>query len=261
MSTNPSKPQILLINDDGIHAPGIRHLWKALAGRADITIVAPAQEQSGVGVSLTLRTPLQMERVEWEEGVVAWKVNGTPADCVRMALGRILTKHPDMIISGINRGSNAGRNVLYSGTVGGVIEGTLRNIPGLALSCEDFFNPIYKEVEKYIFPIVSHLLQEPLPAGTLLNVTFPSASHLIKGIKLARQGMGYWIDNIEERLHPEGNSYYWQGGKWSEHTEKEDSDVAWLKQGYITAVPLSMSELTDHQALKNRKETYETLFS
>ena len=121
--------RILIINDDGIHAPGLIHLWKALVDLADVTIIAPAIEQSGVGLGITLRSPLHIESVAWNKGTPAWKISGTPADCVKMALSVILKTPPDLIVSGINRGSNSGRNVLYSGTVGGVIEGVLRNIP------------------------------------------------------------------------------------------------------------------------------------
>jgi len=254
------KARLLLINDDGINAPGLKHLWRSLKNDFDITIVAPAIEQSGVGLAITLRKPLQIENVEWENGTSAWKITGTPADCVKLALKAILKETPDLIVSGINRGSNSGRNVLYSGTVGGVIEGVLRNIPGVAFSCSNFDHPEYHIAEKHIYPVVSYLLDHPLPRGTFLNVNFPDHGGEIKGFKLARQGKGYWIDSPDERLHPEGRPYYWLGGKWHDHDEEEDSDVFLLKQGFMAAVPIHVNELTDHDQLKQRKDVFETLF-
>ena len=238
--------RLLLINDDGIHAQGLRHLWNSLADHFDITIAAPAIEQSGVGLAITLRKPLHIENVPWEKETSAWKISGTPADCVKLALKVILKEPPDLIVSGINRGSNSGRNVLYSGTVGGVIEGVLRNIPGVAFSCSNFDNPEYHEAEKHILSVVNYLLEHPMPKGTFLNVNFPDHGGEIKGFKLARQGRGYWIDSPDERLHPEGRPYYWLGGKWNFHDEEEDSDVYFLNQGYMAAVPIHIDELTDH---------------
>ncbi|MBS0605441.1 MAG: 5'/3'-nucleotidase SurE [Parachlamydiales bacterium] len=255
-----NKPRILLTNDDGISAPGLKHLWQALSDIADLSIIAPATEKSGVGLSITIREPLQIQSVDWEKGTPAWKVNGTPADCVRLGLSVILKDRPDLIVSGINRGANSGRNVLYSGTIGGVIEGTLRNVPGIALSCADFENPDYNLTRPHIAPLVQHILAHPLPKGTLLNVNFP-LTPTIKGVKMARQGKGYWIENPLERLHPEGHSYYWLGGKWHEHEEHEESDVFLLNEGYAAAVPIHVDEMTDFELLKARKEHFDSHFS
>ncbi|MCI0381971.1 MAG: 5'/3'-nucleotidase SurE [Chlamydiae bacterium] len=253
------KPNILLTNDDGIHAPGLMHLWKAVADFAKVTIVAPSVEKSGVGAALTLREPLSIDAISWEKNTHAWKITGTPVDCVRLATSLLLEKKPDLILSGINRGSNAGRNVLYSGTIGGIIEGAFRGIQGIAFSCEDYDNPQYQLTEKYLLKIVQHILNHPLTPGTILNVNFP---HLpIKGIKLARQGQGYWIENPEKRVNPDGDPYYWQGGKWDEKNEHEESDVALLKQGYIAAVPIHVGEMTDHHFFKERKEHFENHFN
>lgn len=254
------KPKILVTNDDGIDAPGIRHLWNAVKGIGEIAIVAPTSEKSGSGVGLTLKQPLTIQPVKWDGETSAWKINGTPADCVRFALSVLFKEKPDLIISGINRGSNSGRNVLYSGTVGGVIEGALKGIFGIAFSCESFDQPNYAHVESYILPIVQHFLLNPQEAGTVLNVNFPEIEGPFKGLKLARQGRGFWAENPERRVHPDGDDYYWHGGKWVHHDEPEESDVALLKQGYITAVPIHVNELTDHQFLQKHKEHFEKLF-
>jgi 5'-nucleotidase len=250
------KPRILITNDDGIHAPGIHHLWEALAHVADLFIVAPATEQSGVGLGITVRNPLHIETVAWAKNTPAWKVSGTPADCVRMAMS-VLGQKPDLIVSGINKGSNAGRTALYSGTVGGVIDGVLRGIPGIAFSCVEFHQPNYARTQKFIWPIVRYQLEHPLPAGSFLNVNFPDHLDEIKGVKLARQGSGYWIEDPKQGIHPEGNPYYWQGGKWHHCDEHTDSDVHLINEGYAAAVPIQVSELTNHAILSERKTAFE----
>jgi 5'/3'-nucleotidase len=253
------KPFILITNDDGIFAPGIKHLWNALIDKADLAIIAPAFEQSGVGLKVTLRDPLHIEEVPWENQTPAWKVTGTPADCVRLGLSVILKRRPDLIVSGINRGANSGRVVLYSGTAGGAIEGTFRDIPAIAFSCSNFENPNYALTEKYIFSFVSYLSSHPLPKGTFLNVNFPLDE--IKGFKFARQGSSYFVEDPEMRLHPDGYAYYWLSTKWTDEEEAENSDSRWLKEGYATAVPIHVAELTDHAHLKQHKESFETLFN
>jgi 5'-nucleotidase len=254
------KPKILITNDDGIDAPGLRFLWEALIDVADLYIIAPATEKSGAGLGITIRDPIHIQPIDWEKGTKAWKITGTPADCIRMGMSVILNSPPDLIVSGINRGANSGRNVLYSGTIGGVIEGVLRNVPGIAFSCADFVNPDYKKVQHLIYPLVKHLFENPLPHGTLLNVNFPDVQE-IRGLKLARQGKGFWIEDPAHRIHPEGHSYFWHGGKWNEHEEDEESDVHLLKQGFATAVPIHISELTDLKLFNERKSHFNRLFS
>ncbi|MBI5273401.1 MAG: 5'/3'-nucleotidase SurE [Chlamydiia bacterium] len=255
------RPFLLVTNDDGIHAPGIKHLWEVIHEYADIAIVAPSFERSCCGLSITWNKPLTIHSVSWHQGTPAWSINGTPADCVKMALGVLLDRTPDLIVSGINRGSNAGRTVLYSGTIGGVIEGILKGLPGIAFSFSDMHAPPLEATKRYIFPIIQHILQNPLPTGTLLNVNFPEgAAQGVKGLKLARQGKSYWVEQPEQRVHPEGVPYYWLGGKWRLVDEEEDSDVAWLGKGYIAAAPIHVAELTDRAALMQHKKVLENLF-
>lgn len=255
------KPKILLTNDDGIFAEGMKNLYLSLKDKADVTIVAPLSEQSGVGVGISLRKPLQIQKIDWQDEISAYAVNGTPADCVKMALSVVLASKPDLIVSGINKGSNAGRNLLYSGTVGGVIEGILREIPGLAVSCVDFFNPNFLLARNTVSLFVDYLLSNPLPMGTLLNVNIPSLGIPLKGIRFAKQGRGYWIEDPSRRVHPDGFSYYWLGGKHPELEEEEDSDVALLQKGYITAVPAYVDELTHQRAFQERKDIFNEMFS
>lgn len=254
-----SRPHILITNDDGITAPGIRHLWSSLKSFADLTIIAPAIEQSAVGLSITLRHPLRLEQDHTFADTPAWSVTGTPADSIKMALSVLLDQPPDLIVSGINRGSNAGRNVLYSGTVGGAIEGVMHEIPSIAFSCCGYRIPEYSYTEQYIPTILQHVIEHPLPSGTLLNVNFPKEMNLgIKGFKMTRQGRELWMENPDKRVHPaEEHTYYWLGAKIVSFEEEADSDISWLRQGYVTAVPVHVGELTDHGHLQLRKKHFE----
>jgi 5'-nucleotidase len=255
------KPFVLITNDDGISAPGINHLWRGLVDKVDLAIVAPATEQSGVGLGFTTRNPLHVMEVLWDRGTPAWKVSGTPADCVRMAISVILGRVPDLIVSGINRGANPGRVVLYSGTVAGVIEGVFRGIPGIAFSAGSYNTPDYKTAEDHVYSMVSYVLNHPLPKGTLLNVNFPEFHTTIKGFKMTRQGRGYFIEEAEKRLHPEGYPYYWLSCKWSDEHEDEENEVTLLKEGYVTAVPIHVDTLTDEEHLNNHKLLFEKSFN
>lgn len=255
------RPYILVTNDDGVYAPGIKHLWKVLSQIANVVVVAPASEQSAVSLSITIRHPLKIEKIEWPWAPKAdiWSINGTPADCVKLALNVILPKPPQLIVSGINRGSNAGRNVLYSGTVAAVIEGVMHDIPGIAFSVADYFNPDYEKVEQYIPSIVNYLFEHPLPTGTFLNVNFPKHTEAgIKGIRFTRQGMEYWAENPEQREHPaEGSPYYWLGAKLAQFNEDRDCDITLLKEGYATTVPIRISDLTHHMLVNQEREKFE----
>ena len=254
-----SRPLILITNDDGIYAPGIQHLWKAMESLADLVIVAPAAEQSGVGMSISIRQPLHIDKVEWHESKVeAWAVKGTPVDCVKIALSSILKKSPDLILSGINRGNNAGRNIIYSGTVAAVMEGTHRNIPGIALSLDEEISPRFDLVSPFVPKLVDFVLTHKLPLGTFLNVNFPKNSpEGIQGVRFTRQGKEYWKENLEERTHPsEGKSYYWLGRQLAQFEEDEDSDICWLRKGFATAVPIHVGELTHHAHLSRHQALF-----
>lgn len=258
------RPLILICNDDGVHAPGIKHLWKALRAVADLVVIAPATEQSAVGQSITIRRPLRIEEVTWD-GVEAdvSSINGTPADCIKIALSVILPRKPDLIVSGINRGSNAGRNVLYSGTVAAVIEGALQNIPGIAFSMVDYFNPDYAQAEKHIPLIVRYVQEHPLPPGTFLNVNFPDETRQpFKGLRFAKQGREYWAENPEKREHPmEKSAYYWLGTKQAKFDEDRESDIASLEEGYASIVPINISDLTHRLHFEENRARFDVFLN
>lgn len=250
-----TKPTILITNDDGIHAPGIRHLCQAVCEFADVILCAPQGEKSGSGLAITWTKPLHLKEVDWKQAKAAWSVSGTPADCVKMALSVLMEGPPTLILSGINAGSNAGRTVLYSGTVGGVIEGALRGIPGIAFSYSEFAYAPEGAVHSHIQAIVKHFLNHPFPYGTLLNVTFPpKCEEGIQGIRMAGQGRGYMRENPDKRIHPEGNPYYWLGGKWDHCDEDPESDVFLLGQGYATITPIHVSDLCDRRVIEQHKD-------
>lgn len=256
------KPFILISNDDGIDAEGIKYLWLALHEKYDVAIAAPHIEKSGSSMATTMLKPLHIHKVNWEKNTPAWKITGTPTDTVKLALSVLLKRKPDLVVSGINKGTNAGANVLYSGTVGCAIESSMRNIPAIAFSCYDLYQPAYDKAVKYIPGIVDYFLNNLPTYGTLLNVTFPKKELPIKGIKLATQGKTRWFETPSERLHPEGHYYYWLGGKIQDvDGENETSDTYLLEKGYITLTPIKVTELTDLTYLEKTKENFEKYFN
>jgi 5'-nucleotidase len=254
---NHRRPRILLTNDDGVSAEGIYHLWLGLKEHCDLTIIAPTEDRSGSGVAITTLQPLRIEEIKWKETETkAYQVHGTPTDCVKLALNVIYDEPPDLIASGINRGANSGRTIFHSGTVGGIIEGALRGIPGIAFSCDDDERPNFSRAQSYVYPLIQYLLAHPLPAGTFLNVTFPDHPEALKGIRLARQGKSRWIEQIEKvHTSADGNNY-WLNGQRGTAQEHEESDVELVKSGYLAVVPIQVDELTDHLQFQTRQPTF-----
>ena len=240
------KPYLLITNDDGIHAPGIRHLWETVREHADTAIVAPQVERSGSGLSITWTKPLHIHPVLWEKNTPAWTLNGTPADCVKMALAVLLERKPDLIISGINRGSNPGRTVLYSGTIGGVIEGAFKNIPGIAFSFSDLgvaarhkAGIVLSHSRGEVGRLASYDAAEydgDVAGGVTRELDVSRATALAAGIAMEAivldPGFGF-------AKHPEQN-------------------IALLDQGYIAAVPIHVSQMTDLDAFEKHKSLFET---
>lgn len=250
--------KILLTNDDGIDAQGIRTLWEGLKDVAELAVVAPSVEQSGKGVSVTLYGPIRVEKREAYENTPAFAVFGTPADCVKLGLGGLLDWKPDLIVSGINHGSNAGRGILYSGTAGCVIQGILQGIPGIAFSYTRSDAEDFPHVKPYLSPVIEYVMEHPLPNGTFLNVNFPRKT--IQGIKMARQGLEFWYESPRKVEHPEGHFEFHLDASRLDHDEHPESDIILLKSGFVTAVPIHISELTDHSHLQDHKKRFETLF-
>jgi 5'-nucleotidase len=242
--------RILLTNDDGVFAPGLRALRKELARLGDVTVVAPAQEQSGVGHSITLLTPLVVKEVDDEDGTtLGYMVEGSPADSVKLAILELMDRPPDLIVSGINSGANAGINVLYSGTVAAAIEGAFFRITSIAVSLELAEHFDYPHAARHAVRVIERILANRPPAGSLFNVNLPAhARGEPKGVRVVPMGVGRHGEGFERRRDPRGRTYYWLTYAPPFNLEGVESDVSSLAEGYITVTPLHF-DLTRHDLL------------
>lgn len=254
--------RILVTNDDGVDAPGIAALERiARKLSSDVWVVAPALEQSGAGHSLTLHTPLRIYPKDKRRFAVA----GTPTDSVALAVKEILREHkPDLVLSGVNAGSNLGEDVTYSGTVAAAMEGTLLDIPSIAISqtyTSDKSSIRWETAEHYIPGLVVKLMEKGIPHNSLININIPDLSiEQVNGIKVTPQGKRKLGDNIVSRLDPEGRPYYWIGGVRNEDKEHAETDLAALRNGYITITPLYL-DLTYYSVLQSFDELFTCDFS
>ncbi|MEZ4911355.1 MAG: 5'/3'-nucleotidase SurE [Saprospiraceae bacterium] len=245
---------ILVTNDDGIVAPGIKALVEVAKEFGPVTVVAPDSPQSGKGHAITLSNPLKIRQVQMFDGVTAYECNGTPVDCVKLAKN-VLLKDTEitMCLSGINHGSNASINIIYSGTMSAAMEASIEGIPSIGFSlCDYSFDADFEPSKVIIRKIIASLLKSPMSDCKLLNVNIP-AKYLsdIKGIKVCKQGAGTWVEEFKEGFDPRGEPYYWLTGKFQSF-EKEDvnNDINALEQGYVSVVP-SMHDLTHYADIKS----------
>ncbi|MGB5378955.1 5'/3'-nucleotidase SurE [Muriicola sp.] len=250
-----SKPLILVTNDDGITAPGLRALVKSLQEIGEVVVVAPDSPQSGMGHAITLDNTLYSKRViidTAEDAAKEYSCSGTPADCVKLALQELLDRRPDICVSGINHGSNASINVIYSGTMSAAIEAGIEGIPAIGFSlCDYSWEANFAPAQKAIKKIVSEALQNGIPKGVVLNVNIPkTAQGGIKGIKICRQARANWKEKFDKRTNPSGKDYYWLTGEFQLLDKGEDTDEWALSQGYISVVPTQF-DLTAHHAIQD----------
>lgn len=231
---------ILLTNDDGVFAPGLRALRKELQRLGEVTVIAPAMEQSGVGHSITLLTPLVVKQVDEDDGTtLGWMVEGSPADSVKLAICELMPRPPDLIVSGINAGSNAGINVLYSGTVAAAIEGAFFKITSVAVSLELAEHFDYPHAARHATRVIERILANKPPNGSLFNVNLPAHSRgEPKGVRVVPMGIGRYGEGFERRQDPRGRTYYWMTYNPPFHLEGPETDVTSLCEGYITVTPL-----------------------
>ena len=239
--------RILLTNDDGVFAPGLRALRKELLKLGEVTVVAPALEQSGVGHSITLLEPLVVKAVDDEEGrSLGYMVEGSPADSVKLAICELMERPPDLIVSGINAGSNAGINVLYSGTVAAAIEGAFFKITSIAVSLELAEHFDYPHAAKHARMVIERIIANKPETGSLFNVNLPAHSRgEPKGVRVVPMGIGRHGEGFERRNDPRGRTYYWMTYTPPFHLEGPETDVTSLCDGYITVTPLHF-DLTKH---------------
>lgn len=242
-----SRPRILVSNDDGVYARGIKALAKALEEIADVTIVAPDRERSGASHSLTMDVPLRTHRIK--DNIIG--VDGTPTDCVLLALKLLLPEPPDLVVSGINRGANMGDDVTYSGTIAAAMEATLMGIPAMAVSlcrCESGTYD-YEASADIARDVALMVLERGLPLGTLLNVNVPNMPReKITGVEIARQGKQVYEEAVVEKQDPRGRTYYWIGGQLTSWEPEPDTDYAAVSQGLVSITPIHL-DLTDYGAM------------
>ncbi len=253
---NKKKPVILVTNDDGIMAPGIRHLIKLMRTIGDVVVVAPDKPQSGMGHAITIATPLRLERIVIDGKRMEYSCSGTPVDCVKLAVNKILFGKPDLLVSGINHGSNASINLIYSGTMSAAVEGAIENIPSIGFSILDYlFDADFAPADMHILSIARKVLKNGVPERTCLNVNIPMTKK-IKGIKICRQAFASWADSYDERKDPHHKKYYWLTGDFVNNDKGKDTDEWALKNGYISIVPVQY-DFTAHHAISQIKNLEE----
>lgn len=245
-----NRPLILVTNDDGITAPGIRNLIDVMVEIGDVFVVAPDSPKSGMGHAITLDSTLHIEALLLDEGPqIEYTCSGTPADCVKLAVNEILNRKPDLCVSGINHGSNSSINVIYSGTMSAAIEAGIEGIPAIGFSLLDHsWNANFEPLKKHIRAITKNVLKNGLPQGTVLNVNFPKEE--IKGIKVCRQAKANWIEEFDKRTNPQGKEYYWLTGKFVNQDKGEDTDIHALNNGFASIVPVQF-DLTAHHFIQH----------
>lgn len=246
-----SRPLILVTNDDGIVAPGIRALVEVASTLGEVVVVAPDSPQSGKGHAITIHEPLRLKKVNPFPGLEAWESSGTPVDCVKLAKHVVLKDRKiDLCVSGINHGSNASINIIYSGTMSAAMEASLENIRSIGFSLLDFsFDADFEPAKPWIRQIMTFMLNRPFQAGELLNVNIPKLpASAIQGVKICRQAEARWREKMVEGRDPSGQPYYWLSGEFENHDQALDTDIWALENGYLSVVP-SMHDLTHYPSL------------
>jgi len=252
MIQKKDKPLILVTNDDGISAPGIRKLVGIMKELGDVVVVAPDSPQSGKGHAITLDATLYVRKIqETEKDVMEYECSGTPADCVKLGIKEVLKRKPDLCVSGINHGSNASINVIYSGTMSAAIEAGIEGVPSIGFSLLDYdWEANFEGLENPVRKIARNVLQNGLPDGVVLNVNFPKITDVpYKGIKIVRQARANWNEKFDKRTNPMGKEYYWLTGEFENLDGGEDTDEFVLAENYISVVPVQF-DLTAHHFLQ-----------
>ena len=242
------QPIILITNDDGITAPGIKALVEAAKPLGKVVVVAPDKPQSGMGHAITIGTPLRMNKVEMFDDVESWQTSGTPVDCVKLAVDKILHRKPDLCLSGINHGANHSINVIYSGTMSAAMEASIESIPSIGFSLLDYsFEADFSAATFYVNLIIKTILKQKLDKHLLLNVNIPPVPLAdIKGIKICKQAYAKYVEDFDERKDPQGKKYYWLTGEFVNFDKSKDTDVWALQHKYISVVPVQF-DLTNYK--------------
>lgn len=250
------RPLILVCNDDGVFAPGIHALIDVVREFGDIIVVAPDAPQSGMGHAVTISDTIKIADMSKEADYLKFSCSGTPVDCVKIAVNKLAPRRPDLVVSGINHGSNSSINVIYSGTMSAAVEGAVMGIPSIGFSlCDYAYDADFESSKRFIRQIVGIVLSSGLPEGVCLNVNIPKGKDL-KGIKVGRQAKAFWDEELDERKDPRGGTYFWLTGIFRVPDEGVDTDEAALAAGYISVVPIQY-DLTAYIHLQTIKAQLE----
>ena len=247
-----NKPLILITNDDGVSAPGIRALISVMSELGEVIVVAPDSPQSAMGHAITTNSTLYLNKISnVNDPIQEYSCSGTPVDCVKLAVNEILKRKPDLCVSGINHGSNSSINVIYSGTMSAAVEAGIEGIPAIGFSLMDFnWNANFEPIKNFVRKIALEVLKNGLPDGVVLNVNFPKLEEKeIKGIKICRQAKAQWVEKFDKRKTPFGKEYYWLSGEFVNQDKGEDTDEWALENGYISVVPVQF-DLTAHHTIQ-----------
>ena len=248
---------ILVTNDDGITAGGIRALVEVAKEFGKVIVVAPDSPQSAMGHAITITKPLRLKKVGIFEGIEAYACSGTPVDCVKLATDKVLHRKPDLCVSGINHGSNSSINIIYSGTLSAAMEASLENINAIGFSFLDYRSDANMEVtKKYVRTIIQNVLENGLLDHQMLSVNIPNLpANEIKGIKICRQAKAHWSEEFDERTDPQGRKYYWLTGKFTNEDSGTDTDEYALENGYVSVVPVQ-HDLTAYNGIEFLKKNW-----
>lgn len=252
------KPLILVTNDDGINALGIRTLIDEMLKIGEVVVVASHDSQSGMGHAITMKVPLVFKQVVDLPGHSEFLTNGTPADNIKIGLHKILDRKPDLVVSGINHGSNSSINIIYSGTMAAVLEAAMGDIPAIGFSLQDFSHDAdFSFTRRHITNICNDILENGMPENTALNVNFPKANGSeYNGVKVCRQAKSYWKEDFSERIDPRtGKPYYWLTGEFHILDQGEDTDEHALKNNYVSLVPVKF-DFTQHSKIELFKSRF-----
>lgn len=247
------RPLILVCNDDGIFAPGIKALIEVMLELGDVIVVAPDSPQSGMGHAITISDTIKIGNMSKEVPYLKYSCSGTPVDCVKIGVNRLAPRRPDMVVSGINHGANSSINVIYSGTMSAAVEGSVIGVPSIGFSlCDHSYEADFKPAKPFIRQIAADVLQNGLPKGICLNVNIPKTMD-IKGIRVCRQAKAYWDEELDQRQDPRGGTYFWLTGVFRNPDPGEDTDEYALANGYISVVP-TQYDLTAYEQMNGLKQ-------
>jgi 5'-nucleotidase len=247
---------ILITNDDGYQAKGLKVLIEVVKPLGEVVVIAPTESRSGMSHAITVKHPIRVKKIKEEPGLTLQCCNGTPVDCIKLAINKLLYRKPDLILSGINHGSNSSASILYSGTMAAALEGCLNGIPSIGFSLLDYSpDAEFSGTIRYISEIIHKTLTAGIPAGTCLNVNFPKVnSQNFKGVKICRQTRGLWIEEFDKRTDPQQKTYYWLTGEFKNlEPDADDTDEWALKNNYVSIVPVQ-TDLTSYRTLDHFRQ-------